>query len=104
MSVWYIDSSKYASVTAWAASTSIAAGALRRQLTTPAVGSERVFAAVVAGTTNSTEPTWTLTKGAKTTDNAVTWQEVTGQPGVNGDLANTPNWNAVKNTDVPLRQ
>ena len=104
MSVWYIDSSKYTSITAWAASTSIAAGALRRQLTTPAVGSERVFAAIVAGTTNSTEPTWTVTKGAKNTDNTVTWQEVTGQPGVNGDLANTPNWTAVKNTAVALGQ
>jgi hypothetical protein len=63
-------------------------------------GNERVFACVVAGTSGSTEPAWVLTKGAKTTDNTATWIEVTGQPGVNGDMANTPSW--VQSTAVVL--
>lgn len=102
---WYGSSAKYAAVTAWATGATIAAGALRRQLATPAVGSERVFIAVVGGTTHaSTEPTWVITRGGKTTDNAsVTWQEVTGIPALNGDLVNTPNWtNGAKNTAITV--
>ena len=61
---------------------------LRRQFTAPSFGSERVFACIVAGTTaNTTDATWTTTKGAKTTDGTATWIEVTGQPGVNGDTS-----------------
>lgn len=90
--VWYADSAQWSAVTAWAASTAVVAGAPRRQSATPAVGNERVFACVVAGTTGSSEPTWVVTKGAKTTDSGVTWMEVTGQPGVNGDLTNCPTW------------
>jgi hypothetical protein len=52
----------------------------------------RAFVAIVAGTTNTTEPNWTITKGAKTTDNTVTWMECTGQPGVNGDITNAATW------------
>ena len=94
-STWYCNfgngtSTGYYAVTAWATGATIAAGALRRQLTAPAVGNERVFVAIVAGTTHATtEPTWALTRGAKTTDNTVTWQEVTGASAVNGDLSNT---------------
>lgn len=90
---WYVGSDKYTGVTAWAALTSQAAGNLRRQLAAPAVGSERVFACIVAGTTLAAEPTWTITFGAKTAEAAgPTWIEVTGQPGVNGDITNSPTW------------
>ena len=67
---WYCNfgngtSTGYTAVTAWAASTAVVAGALRRQLAAPAVNSERVFACIVAGTTGSTEPTWVLTRGCQ---------------------------------------
>ena len=102
MAVWYIDSVQYAAITAWATGATIAAGALRRP-SAPATNNERVVVAIVAGTTHATtEPTWTTTKGAKNTDNTVTWQECTGQAGVCGDLTNCTNWTAVKNTAVAL--
>ena len=97
---WYCKSGAWTAVTAWAASTSISAGALRRQNAAPSVGNERVFAATVAGTTGGSEPTWGITQGAKTTDNTVTWIEITGKPGVNGDTTNSAVWLNVKNTAV----
>lgn len=100
MAFWYVGSTKYSSVTAWAAGATVAAGVLRRQLATPTVGNERVFAAYGGGTTGGSEPTWVVTFGAKNTDNTVSWIEVTGQPGVNGDLTNCPTWANVKNTTV----
>jgi len=63
---------------------------------------ERAFACVVAGTSGTTEPAWVITKGAKTTDNTVTWQEITGQPGVCGDTTNSPTWTQNKNNAVTL--
>ena len=109
MAVFYVDSAQWTAVTAWAATTAIAAGALRRQLATPAVNSEAVFVCIVAGTTGSSEPvaaSWTApTAGQKTaSDGTVTWQECTGRPGTNGDLTNCPNWTAVKNTTPGLGQ
>jgi hypothetical protein len=94
---WYANSVGYTAVTAWTTGATIAAGALRRQNAAPAVNSERVFVAIVGGTTHATtEPTWVITRGAKTTDNTVTWQECTGASAVNGDLTNTPTWAAAK--------
>jgi hypothetical protein len=106
--VWYVRDNApistigWSAVVPWAAGATIAAGALRRQLAVPAVSSERVFAAVVAGTTGGAEPAWVVTQGAKTTDNTVTWIECTGQPGVNGDLTNCPTWLQNKNTAVAI--
>lgn len=90
---WYCSSVDWAAVAAWAATTAYAAGQLVRQNATPAVGSERVFACVIAGTSLASEPTWVTTQGAKTAEAAgPTWIEVTGKPGVNGDLTNTYTW------------
>jgi hypothetical protein len=92
----YVDSAGYTAVTAWAANTAISAGALRRP-TAAAAGNERVVICIVAGTTHATtEPTWTTSRGAKNTDNTVTWQECTGLAGVNGDITNTPTWDQYK--------
>src|SRR5215472_7126366 len=99
---WYLDfgngtNTGYFSVTQWATGTVTAAGAAVRQLAAPTVCNERVFVCIVAGTTHATtEPTWVVTRGAKTTDNTVTWMEMTGVAGLNGDTTNTPNWTQAK--------
>ena len=114
---WYLNSVGYAAVPAWAASHSYAPGALVRQLAnTLATGQERVFANVTASTSNTSssasEPTtWTVTKGGTTADGSITWQECTGQPGVNGDvglslgsttLHNTPTWTEQHNSSTAI--
>ncbi len=100
---WYCSSAGYTAVPAWTLSTVKAAGALVRP-TAAAAGNERVFVCTIAGTTNPTEPTWVNTKGARPTDNTVTWQECTGQPAVNGDVVNTPASSAVRSTSPGLGQ
>ncbi|WP_437193664.1 hypothetical protein [Planctomicrobium sp. SH527] len=81
------------------------AGSLIRQNATPTLGNERVFVCIVAGNTNpTTEPTWDITKGAKTNDISVTWQECTGQPSVNGDVENTQDWDEASGKVVSLGQ
>lgn len=101
--VWYTNfgngtSTGYYAVAQRAASTAVAAGAIRRQFTAPSVGNERCFVCTVAGTTSaSADATWTLTRGAKSAlDGTVQWQEVTGQAALNGDLTNTATWAQVK--------
>lgn len=91
----YVDSTAWGNIAAWAASTLYTAGTLIRQNATPLLGSERVFVCTaVTGVTGLTEPTWVVTKGGLTTDNLVTWQECTGQPGINGSTAKSPIWGA----------
>src|SRR5580765_6309928 len=99
---WYCNSVGYAAVTMRPQNTAVAAGVVRRQFTAPAVGSERCFVCIVAGTTaNVTDATWVLTRGAKTTDGSVTWQECTGASAVNGDATNTATWATAKATGTP---
>jgi hypothetical protein len=100
---WYVNygngsSTGYFAVGAWVANTAKSVGALIRA-TAPALNAERIFICIVAGTTHAdTEPTWVTTKGAKTDDNDVDWMECTGQPAVNGDVTNTPPWEAAQAT------
>jgi hypothetical protein len=99
---WYCNAGDqsttgYYAVTKRPQNTAVAAGVIRRQFTAPAVGSERCFVCIVAGTTaNTTDATWVLTRGALTTDGTATWQECTGASAVNGDATNTPTWAAAK--------
>ena len=102
MAVWYLSSVGYSSVPAWTVNTAKTVGSLVRA-TAPAINSERVFVCIIAGTTHSsTQPTWVLTKGARTTDNTVTWQECTGNPGTNGDNTNISASLQVRNTNPGL--
>lgn len=100
---WYLKSGGWSAVAAWAATTGYLAGQWTRQ-TAPSTGQERCFVCVFAGTSGGSEPTWGITRGLKTTDNTVIWQECTGIPGPNGDVINTSNWTTVKNTAVSLGQ
>lgn len=79
MAVWYCSSTAYSAVAQWAASHSYTVGNIVRQLASPAVGNERCFIVTTAGTSGSSEPSWTLTAGGSTTDSGVTWHECTGQ-------------------------
>lgn len=89
-SKWYVSSAGWSAITAWTSATAMTVGMIRRQ-TAPAVASERVFVCTVAGTSLGTEPTWVLTKGAKTTEAAgPVWMECTGLPALNSDMTNTP--------------
>lgn len=100
--VWYVKDNGtvgWSAVTPWSAGATIAAGTFVRQLAFVA-GNERCFVALTAGTTGGTEPTWIVTRGAKTTDNTVTWQECTGAAGPNGDLINCPSWVASRAVSI----
>jgi len=86
-------STGYYAVAQFATSHVYTAGTWVRQLTAPSFGNERIFVCIVAGT-STTEPSWTVTRGAKNTSGTATFQECTGQAGPNGDLTNCPVWAA----------
>lgn len=75
----YVSSVAYLAVTQWAATTSYSLGEYRRQLATPAAGSERVFKVTTAGTSGGSEPSWNLGNNATTNDGSVVWTQVAGQ-------------------------
>lgn len=101
-SAWYSNygngtSTGYYAVNAWATGVSTPPGTLIRQATLPTVGNERVFVSAplvtdTASHNTGTEPVWVVTKGAQNTDGLIHWQECTGQPGLNGDTTNSPQW------------
>jgi len=108
-SVWYANygngsSTGYFAVPVWSTGAVKAVGNRVRQLAAPAVTNERVWICIIAGTTHATtEPVWNVgTQGSRTTDNTVTWQEVTGKPAVNGDTANTPLSSSARSNAVVL--
>jgi hypothetical protein len=96
--VWYCNAGNQSTTGYYAVplrpqNAAVVAGQLCRQFTAPAVGSERIFICNTAGTTaNTTDATWSLGRGAVTTDGTAKWQEVTGQCALNGDATNTPTW------------
>jgi hypothetical protein len=86
------SSTGYYAVGVWAATTAYTVGQFVRQ-TAPAVANERLFICIVAGTSLAAEPTWILTKGAKTVEAAgPTWMECTGMAATNNDITNTQVW------------
>lgn len=91
MANWYCGSTKYTAVTQWAALTTLAVGAIKRQLASPTLGNERCFrvSAITTGITGASEPAWNLGQNATTTDAGVTWTECTGQAIYNGDGGGT---------------
>lgn len=98
---WHISSAGWTAVTPWAAGTVQTVGQIVRQLAGVAVGSERTFICIVAGTTHATtEPTWNTGQGTKTTDNTVTWIQANGYPAINGNLRDTYSWTAVKSLAI----
>jgi hypothetical protein len=106
MADWYISSTAYAAVLQWAASTTYAVGAIRRQLATPAASAERCFrvSAITTGVSGGTEPAWVLTNNGVTTDGGVTWTECTGQSTHQHDNGVTTTWTApaatIRNLEV----
>ena len=93
----YCDSAQYTAVAQWAATTVYTVGNIRRPLTVPAVGNERCYVCTTPGTSGSTEPVWTFTRGAiQPIDGTAHWQEATGLAALNGDSTNTQNWAAAR--------
>ena len=62
------------------------AGQLVRPLAAQTVGNERTYVCTTAGT-STVEPTWTFTKGALQNASGATFQECSGEPGLNGDIS-----------------
>src|SRR5262245_35694630 len=94
----YVDSVAYAAVAMWTASTVYAVGQIVRQrAAVAAVGNERCYVCILAGTSLASEPSWlsgsNINKGAIVTEAAgPKWQECTGHPAMNGDLTSVPSW------------
>lgn len=97
--------SGWTAVPSWAALTAYTAGQFVRQAAAVTAGNERVMVCIVAGTSLAAEPSWVITRGAKTAEAAgPTWQEATGQAALNGSPAETVTWTTVKGLAVTLGQ
>jgi hypothetical protein len=90
----YCDSVAYTAVAQWAATHAYTVGNIVRQLVAPSLNNERTFICIVAGTSQGSEPTWVLTRGAATNETTVHWMECSGLPALNGDKTNTNKWAA----------
>ena len=62
----------YSTLTAWGAGQPIAAGEVRKRT----AGGTYCFRALNAGTTGGSEPSWVTTEMGHTTDNDITWEEM----------------------------
>lgn len=104
---WYVNAGDqattgYYAVPVWTTGAKVA-GAIVRQVA-PVVNNERLFVCIVAGSSGASEPTWVLTRGAKTTDSTVTWQECTGQAVLNGDTTNATKTAQTRSLAIVLGQ
>jgi hypothetical protein len=92
----YCDSVAYNAIPMWTASTVYTVGQIVRQRAAPAVGNERCFICVIAGTSLASEPSWsTSARGAGTVESGgPKWYECSGHPAINGDPTNVGLWKA----------
>lgn len=101
MATWYVSSTQWTAVAVWQPSHSYSVGDICRQtagIGTLPRGNERVFRCTVAGTSGGVgyEPTWVLTAGATTSDNTVTWTEITGQSTYGWFAPHASLWQAIQ--------
>lgn len=83
------SSTGYFAIPVWHTSWTPTVGTITRQVA-PTASNARCFICTTGGAVGGIEPTWVVTKGAKTTDGSAVWFECSGFPGLNGDLTNTP--------------
>jgi hypothetical protein len=82
---WYCNAGNqsttgYYAVTVRPQNAAVVAGQLVRPFTAPAVGNERVFICVIAGTTANTTTRLGFARGSKVVDGTATWQNAPGKP------------------------
>jgi hypothetical protein len=104
---WYCNcgngaTTGYFAVPVWTTGAKVA-GTIVRQVA-PTVLNERLFACLVGGSAGAAEPAWTVTRGAKTTDSGVTWQECTGQAALCGDTTNAATTAQTRSQAITLGQ
>lgn len=76
---WYVSSVAYAAVAQFATSHAYTVGNLIRALAAPANGSKNVYRCTTAGTSGSSEPSWSQSNNGTTTTGGATFTTVGGQ-------------------------